>query len=168
MNESNHNGTRQFTGSNQNGVPGAGREDNRASVCRGNPVKNILFVDDEEPYRLVLKKALEKYGYVVRVAANGDEGLRLFRERPADLVITDIFMPEKNGHVLISEIMQEFPETNIVAITGYKSYDSEMELDIAETLGAKRVLNKPFKIADLLNTIKEFSIAPPPDRNCRR
>jgi len=120
-------------------------------------VKSILFVDDEEPVRKLFQEALEKFGYKVRVASNGDKGIKLFRENPADLIITDIFMPEKDGHVFILEIMQEFPETKIFAITGKKSFEPEMELSIAETLGAKRVFAKPCKISEILNAIKELS-----------
>ncbi len=68
---------------------------------------------------------------LVRVAYNGDEGLRLFRIHPADLVITDIFMPKKDGHTLILDITTEFPGANIFAITGKISFDPEMELDVA-------------------------------------
>ena len=120
------------------------------------PIKDILFVDDEEPIRKLFKEALEKFGYKVTVASNGDEGMTLFRENPVDLIITDIFMPEKDGHAFIHEIMQEFPEANIFAITGKKSFDPQMELDIAETLGAKRVFAKPVKISELLEAIKEL------------
>ena len=120
------------------------------------PVKDILFVDDEKPVRNLFQEALEKFGYTVRVASNGNEGIKLFREKPADLIITDIFMPEKDGHAMILEIMQEFPETNIFAITGKKSFEPEMELDIAETLGAKRVFAKPCKLSELLDAIKKL------------
>jgi CheY-like chemotaxis protein len=120
------------------------------------PVKNILFIDDEEPVRKLFQEALEKFGYTVRLATDGNEGIKLFRENPADLVITDIFMPEKDGHALILELLQEFPETNIFAITGKKSFEPQMELDIAETLGAKRVFTKPCKLSELLEAIKEI------------
>ena len=120
-------------------------------------VKNILFVDDEEQVRKLFQEALEKFGYKVRVASNGNEGIKLFRENPADLIITDIFMPEKDGHAFILEIIQEFPETKIFAITGKKSFEPEMELSIAETLGAKRAFAKPCKISELLDAIKKLS-----------
>ncbi len=129
-----------------------------AGISERKPIKNVLFVDDEEQLRKIFKKALEKFGYKVRVAANGNEGIKLFRENPADLVITDIFMPEKDGHALILELLQEFPEAKIFAITGKKSFEPQMELDIAETLGAKRVFAKPCKLKELLAAIKELSL----------
>jgi len=122
------------------------------------PVKSILFVDDEEPVRRLFKEALEKFGYQVRLATNGNEAIALFREEPADLIITDIFMPEKDGHTLILEVKQDFPYVHIFAITGKKFFDPQMELDIAKTLGAIKVFTKPCKLSQLLAAIKELSV----------
>ncbi|MDF1590815.1 MAG: response regulator [Desulfobacterales bacterium] len=123
-----------------------------------NPVKSILFVDDEEPVRRLFKEALEKFGYQVRLATNGNEAIALFRAEPADLMITDIFMPEKDGHTLILEVKQDFPNVHIFAITGKKFFDPQMELDIAKTLGAIKVFTKPCKLSQLLAAIKELSV----------
>lgn len=122
------------------------------------PVKSILFVDDEEPVRRLFKEALEKFGYQVRLATNGNEAIALFRADPADLIITDIFMPEKDGHTLILEVKQDFPNVHIFAITGKKFFDIRMELDIAKTLGAIKVFTKPCKLSLLLAAIKELSV----------
>ena len=121
-----------------------------------NPVKHILFVDDEPPVRELFKEALEKFGFQVSLATNGNEGLESFRKNPADLIITDIFMPEKDGHAFILELLQEFPEAKIFAITGKKSFEPEMELDIAKTLGALRVFAKPCKLSELIAAIREL------------
>ena len=77
------------------------------------PIKDILFVDDEDRIRMLFKEALEKFGYNVRVASDGVEGMKCLHENPADLIITDLFMPKKDGHTFINEIMHEFPEPNI-------------------------------------------------------
>lgn len=123
---------------------------------KNNPVKHILFVDDEPPVRELFKEALEKFGFEVSLATNGNEGLESFRKNPADLIITDIFMPEKDGHAFILEVLQEFPEAKIFAITGKKSFEPEMELDIAKTLGAIRVFAKPCKLSELIAAIREL------------
>ena len=122
-------------------------------------IKNILVVDDEHLIQELIKAGLEKFGYEVAVAQNGNEAYALFRKNPADLIITDIFMPEKDGHTFIHELLQEFPETKIFAITGHKSFEAEpyIDLDIAETLGAVRVFPKPIKISELLAAIKEIA-----------
>jgi CheY-like chemotaxis protein len=118
------------------------------------PVKNILFVDDEESICKIFKEALERFGYKVWLASNANEGLRCFKKNPVDLIITDIIMPEKDGHTFILEILKEFPETKIFAITGKVSFAPEMELDIAQTLGAVSVFRKPIKISELIAAIK--------------
>ncbi|MFC1816981.1 response regulator [Thermodesulfobacteriota bacterium] len=128
---------------------------NQDTTPKRKPIKNVIFVDDEEQLCKIFKKALEKFGYRVAVAFNGNEGVKLFRENPADLIITDIFMPEKDGHTFIQDIMQEFPGTNIFAITGKQTFlGIDMELDVAETLGAKRVFAKPVKLSELIKAIK--------------
>ena len=121
-------------------------------------VKSVLFIDDEEAIRDLFKEALEKFGYEVTVAVDGDEGLKLFREHPADLVITDIFMPKKDGHTLIIDITKEFPGANIIAITGNVSFDPEMELDMAQDLGAVKTFLKPVKLKSLLDAIGEIAV----------
>jgi CheY-like chemotaxis protein len=132
--------------------------DDLAGAPVKQPVKCILFVDDEEPVRRLFKEALEKFGYQVRLATNGNEALELFRKDPDDLIITDIFMPEKDGHTLILEIKQDFPDAHIFAITGKKFFDTQMELDIAKTLGAIKVFTKPCKLSQLLASIRELSV----------
>ena len=124
---------------------------------REKPIKNILFVDDEESVRILFKEALEKFGYSVRVASGGNEGMALLRENIADLVITDIFMPDKGGHDFISEITEAFASVKIFAITGKKSFDPHLELDLAKSLGATKVFTKPCKLSELLDAIKEVS-----------
>ena len=87
-------------------------------VPERKPIKNILVVDDEISIRRLLAKALESDGYDVIEASDGEEGMKLFRENPADLIITDIVMPKKGGHDFINEILEEFPDVKIIAISG--------------------------------------------------
>jgi two-component system chemotaxis response regulator CheY len=68
----------------------------------------ILVMDDEAPIRTWLLVALQSAGYVVVEAFNGHEGLRLYRQQPADLVIVDILMPELNGPDTIIALTREF------------------------------------------------------------
>ena len=130
----------------------------KSLLSKKRPVKSVLFIDDEEAVRNLFKEALEKFGYEVTVAVDGEEGLRLFRKHPADLVITDIFMPKKNGHTLILDIKQEFPEANIFAITGKISFDPEMELDMAQELGAVKTFQKPVKLRTLFDAIEALAV----------
>lgn len=130
----------------------------KSLLSEKRPVKSVLVIDDEEAIRTLFKEALEKFGFQVTVAVDGDEGLRFFRKHQADLVITDIFMPKKDGHTLILDIMKEFPGTNIFAITGNISSDPEMELDMAQNLGAVETFQKPVKLSALLDAIRELGV----------
>jgi two-component system response regulator (stage 0 sporulation protein F) len=78
----------------------------------------ILIIDDEEIIRVLLRSALEEVGYEVTEAANGREGLELYRRRPADLVITDIIMPELDGLDMLLELTREFLHAKVIAISG--------------------------------------------------
>ena len=69
-------------------------------------MKKILIIDDEELILELLKKMLEEEGHQVNIAVNGEEGLEMFREDPADLVITDIVMPVKDGLKTILELRE--------------------------------------------------------------
>lgn len=130
----------------------------KSMLPQKRPVKSVLVIDDENTVRDLFKEALEKFGYEVTVAADGEEGLRIFRKHPADLIITDIFMPKKNGHTLILDITKEFPRANIFAITGKVSFDPEIELDLAERLGAAKTFQKPVQFSELLDAIKNLAV----------
>lgn len=113
----------------------------------------ILVIDDDATIRLSLKLALEDADHHVEEAANGLEGIDRFRANPAALVITDIFMPEKEGMELIDEIKRDRPETKIIAISGGGRMNPDDYLTIARRLGADRTLLKPFDIGLLLDTV---------------
>ena len=78
----------------------------------------IMVMDDEAPIRTLIRTALESVGHEVMEAANGHDGLALYRQRPADLVIADILMPELDGLDTIIELMQEFLDVKVIAISG--------------------------------------------------
>ena len=69
-------------------------------------MKKILIIDDEELILELLKKMLEEEGHLVNVAVNGEVGLEMFRQEPADLVITDMVMPVKDGLKTILELRE--------------------------------------------------------------
>jgi len=140
-------------------------------LSKKRAIQSVLVIDDEEEIRTLFKAALEKFGYEVTVAGDGVEGLNLFRKHRADLVITDIFMPNKDGHQLILEMTREFPGVNIIAITGKVSHSPDMELDLAQMLGAARTFQKPVKFRALLDAIGELAVpsdAPDPNGPAER
>ena len=118
---------------------------------------NILIIDDDDQFREMLRQMLERAGYEVVEAPDGKEGLRLFRENKVDLVITDIFMPEKEGLEVLMEFRRNFPDTKIIAISGgARNISPEESLKMAEAFGAKYTFKKPVDREALLDAVKEL------------
>jgi two-component system response regulator (stage 0 sporulation protein F) len=105
---------------------------------------SILIVDDEESIRTLLRKILEADGHQIREANNGEIGLTLYREAPADLVITDILMPERDGMDITLELTREFLNAKVIAMTG--ATGDQNFLNVAKLFGARRVIQKPFSV----------------------
>ena len=112
----------------------------------------ILIIDDEEIIRVLLRSALEEAGYEVTEAANGREGLELYRHRQMDLVITDIVMPELNGLDMLLELTREFLHAKVIAISG--AGGEKNVLDVAKLLGARQTFQKPFSLPLLLGAVR--------------
>src|SRR2546422_179515 len=85
---------------------------------RRGGVARILVMDDDELLRGALRVVLEAAGYEVIEAADGNAGLRLEREQSADLVLVDIFMPERDGLEVIRALRTEIPQPKIIAMSG--------------------------------------------------
>jgi two-component system response regulator (stage 0 sporulation protein F) len=112
----------------------------------------ILVIDDQESIRTLLRFTLEGVGHEVLEASNGRLGLALFRERGADLVITDIAMPEMNGLELTLELTRDFINVKVIAMSG--APESEIGLAKAKLLGARQTFQKPFDIKTLLSAVQ--------------
>jgi CheY-like chemotaxis protein len=115
----------------------------------------ILLIDDEEGFRCVLKQVLVNAGYEVMEASNGVEGIRYFYEHPADMIITDIIMPEKEGIETMIELKKAFPDVKLIAMSGGGWYGTEIDFDMAKKLGA-RTLDKPFALQELLDVVNDL------------
>jgi len=109
-------------------------------------LKRILVVDDEENTRLALTRLLSREGYEVKTAANGLEALNSLRNNPAELIITDLNMPEMNGLSFLRELNREYPSSNVIMITAFGEVESYLE---ALNLGAFEYLNKPLRLEEL-------------------
>ena len=114
----------------------------------------ILVIDDEQPVRAVLRQMLEKAGYRVEEAANGSAGIHLLRSHPIDLIINDLFMPEKEGIETMMEVRKDFPQVKIIAMSGGGRMGRLDLLPMSESFGAQRTLAKPFERKELLEAIK--------------
>lgn len=116
--------------------------------------KRILVTDDDERFRQVTSDILHYEGYEVAAACDGDELIRAYCERAADLVLCDLFMPGKDGLEIIGELLKSFPQARIIAVSG-GGYNGVLNvLEMARHLGAKDVLAKPFGRAKLLEVVK--------------
>lgn len=119
-------------------------------------MREILIADDDAGLRQALKLALEAKGYHVRVAANGRRALALQREAPAEVLITDIFMPDSDGFEVIDDFKKIFPGTKIVAISGDAKRAKREYLSVAELIGVDATLAKPFRIEALLEILRSL------------
>ena len=114
----------------------------------------ILIIDDEESIRTLLRAALEAAGHEVAEAVNGREGVWVYRHRPADLVITDMIMPEFSGLDTLLEITREFLHAKVIAISGAGGEKEKNVLDVAKLLGARQTFQKPFSLPHLLGAVR--------------
>ena len=117
----------------------------------------ILLIDDSPDVRAVLRVALESEGYSVLEAADGRDGVRLYRERRPALVLVDIVMPEKDGIETVREILAIDPAAVIFTMTGKDGAEDHNE--VARMLGAKRGFRKPLSVQSILSAIRAASRA---------
>lgn len=113
----------------------------------------ILIVDDDEPFRLRLARALADRGLETRVAGDHDQALLVSREDPAELAVVDLKMPGRSGLELVKSLKELEPTTRIVVLTGYGSIPTAVE---AMKLGALHYLTKP---ADADQILAAFGLA---------
>lgn len=116
----------------------------------------ILIIDDDDTLRTLLRRFLEKEGYEVMEASNGNIALEMQRENPAELIITDIFMPGKGGTEFIMDMSVEFPKVKVIAMSGGGNVADVDFLSLAENLGALKTFQKPFNQADILAAVREL------------
>lgn len=114
----------------------------------------LLLVEDDPQVRVMLSETLRQEGYEVVEAVNGREAIQAYKALPADLVITDIIMPDQDGVETIHNLRREFPQAKIIAISGGSAnVRGEYLLGTADALGAMKTFKKPVDITLLLQTI---------------
>lgn len=118
-------------------------------------MQRILIIDDEPQIRSMVRLILEREGYAVLEAVDGAEGLKIFREKPADLILTDLIMPNKDGIGMIIELKKEFPDVKIIAMSGGGLNRPEGYLRGAQKLGAAATLTKPINRQDLVRVVRD-------------
>jgi DNA-binding NtrC family response regulator len=109
--------------------------------------KSLLIVDDEDDVRSILALSLRDEGYSIRMAESGAEALKLLREAPVDMVLSDYVMPGMNGMELMKEVFKEFPNTLRIILTGKP--DLELAIQAMNNGTIHRFLVKPWDQLDL-------------------
>ncbi len=112
----------------------------------------VLVIDDDQTSRTVIGIAVEEIGHQATYALDGEEGVRMIKANPYDVVFMDLAMPNKNGLLAIQEIIEEFPGTKIVAVSGK---DTEM-LERAVEYGALKALTKPVTPKEVQDTVEKL------------
>ena len=113
----------------------------------------VLVIEDDDHLRCLLREVLERAGHTVEDAPNGAAGLRQFSSRPADVVVTDIIMPEKEGLETIIELKRDYPGVKIIAISGGGARLDAQYLPNAKALGADCTLEKPFEPREVIEAV---------------
>ena len=119
-------------------------------------MSRILVIDDELLLRHALRRILERAGHTVLDAPDGREGMVLWHREPIDVVVTDIFMPEKDGLQVLMEMRKGATKPQIIAMSGGGQKGLLDWRANALAMGADRVLVKPFDAQTLLLTIQEL------------
>jgi CheY-like chemotaxis protein len=119
----------------------------------GNLTRAVLLVDDESAVRTTTRRLLERNGWQVLEASNGEEALGLFAQHrdKLSLVLTDVRMPVVDGVELARRVRDEIPDFPIVFFSGYDELEQH---DVAEVSNVP-LLAKPFSSADLLNVLRQ-------------
>ena len=114
-----------------------------------------MIIDDEPAVRKTLRTYLERAGYQVAEAGDGRTGLRL-HAAPADVIITDLFMPDFDGIETIRELRRVAPGVKVIVVSGGDSTGTLNMLEDAKLLGADRAFHKPLKPEELLGAVREM------------
>ena len=107
---------------------------------------NLLIVDDEQSYRQLLTLVFESDNHQIRTARNGREAIELLRAEPAQLMISDVKMPDMDGIALLRAAREEYPDLAVVMMTAFASVEYARE---AFKLGADDFIQKPFDVEEL-------------------
>ena len=112
----------------------------------------ILIIDDDEPLRMHLSKALKRRGHSAIAISKGDEAMAQLRKEPFDAAVIDMKMMGMNGLQVLKELKKIHPQLIGVILTGYGSISNAVE---ATKLGAYDYLTKPCEISELEKVLKK-------------
>jgi len=116
----------------------------------------VLLVDDDERVRELVRINLEFEGYVVREAADANEGLAAIDEAKPDLVLLDVMMPQVDGWEMLRR-MQELYGVGAIPVVMFSSQVDEQAEDQARSRGAQAFVGKPFDLQQLIDRTKQLA-----------
>jgi DNA-binding NtrC family response regulator len=119
----------------------------------------ILLADDEMKLRDLFARYLRGLGHDVRTAADGNEVMAALADGPADLLITDINMPDMDGIEILTALRKNGSGMPVIAISGGGYLDKNLLLTSAAMLGALMTLEKPFALEELRDAV-ESALSP--------
>jgi len=114
---------------------------------------NILIVDDEQSYRQLLTLVFAQDGHTIRTAMNGRQGLEELQNEPADVIISDVKMPDMDGIQMLRAVRETLPDIGVVLMTAFASVETARE---AFKLGADDFITKPFDVEELKLIVKKI------------
>jgi two-component system NtrC family sensor kinase len=116
--------------------------------------ETILVVEDEEPVRRAAQRVLERYGYRVLLAPDGEEGLQVYQENHDNvgLVISDVMMPKMNGSELYRAVHEDHPASKFLFISGYNAEELKKTVNMDPTVP---FLQKPWMPNEFLTRVRE-------------
>ena len=115
--------------------------------------KNILVVDDNDVFRIIVSKMLSRLGYEVSSADSGENGLRIFLKNKFDVVLSDYEMPGMDGVALACSVKKSSPRTRVVIMTGA----GKETVFFRESTAVDKVISKPFTLAEIDETIQNLA-----------
>ena len=116
----------------------------------------ILVLDDNVALCKWIRHILEQNGYGTLEAYDGEQGVKLLRENPAELIILDIFMPKQSGISTMIQVRNDYPHMKMIVISGGGGSKHVDFFQVAKELGAHRLLQKPFTKVALLESVRDL------------
>jgi CheY-like chemotaxis protein len=117
----------------------------------------VIVIEDNDDFRKLALRWFESYGIEAEGAANGAQGIELQRAHPADVIVTDIFMPDMEGIETIDGLRKEFPAAKIIAMSGRDPMVKFDVFEVAREVGATKTFKKPFRFEELVAAVRELA-----------